>query len=337
MKKLLAALLALLLLTGCQKKKTQAEITLPEPEPPAAEETTAEPAEEPEEALPEESSAEPEQENAAPDLGNFEELLEVLQTLQTRKDWKNSLEYEIITAQKEKVLSQLIGSFYCGLDSLSLQNTAWGDHNLSCMAFEVFRSLLGPEDLELEAETPLEWFRTWFIWAFGHMHEADAAGLQAQYPASFAAIDTVMDHHGTWEDAVDNGLCSLDKGSHYDFDLIAARDQIVSYIRENEEIWPFSYTLILRLNNAPYGTEEPTPGDPNVYVDFIWWAAYTASGERTEVLVQELTLNPETGESSVWTITREDLGEDLSFLPDWVVDTLFDGTYQSSAENALPA
>ena len=37
MKKLLAALLALLLLTGCQKKKTQAEITLPEPEPPAAE------------------------------------------------------------------------------------------------------------------------------------------------------------------------------------------------------------------------------------------------------------------------------------------------------------
>ena len=324
MKKLLAALLALLLLTGCQKKKTQAEITLPEPEPPAAEETTAEPAEEPEETMPEDSGAEPEEENAAPDLGNFKELLEVLQTLQTRKDWKNSPEYEMITAQKAKVLSQLIGSFYHGLDSLSLQNTAWGDHDLSCMAFEVFRSLLGPEDLELEAETPLEWFRTWFIWAFGHIHEADAAGLQAQYPASFAAIDTVMDHHGTWEDAVDNYLCSLDKGSHYDFDLIAARDQIVSYIRENEEIWPFSYTLILRLNNAPYGTEEPTPGDPNVYVDFIWWAAYTASGERTEVLVQELTLNPETGESSVWTITREDLGEDLSFLPDWVVDTLFE-------------
>ena len=324
MKKLLAALLALLLLTGCQKMMTQAEFTLPEPDPPAAEETTAEPAEEPEETMPEDSGAEPEEENAAPDLGNFKELLEVLQTLQTRKDWKNSLEYEIITAQKEKVRSQLIGSFYSGLDSLSLQNTAWGDHDLSCMAFEVFRSLLGPEDLELEAETPLEWFRTWFIWAFGHIHEADAAGLQAQYPASFAAIDTVMDNHGTWEDAVDNGLCSLDKGSHYDFDLIAARDQIVSYIRENEEIWPFSYTLILRLNNAPYGTEEPTPGDPNVYVDFIWWAAYTASGERTEVLVQELTLNPETGESSVWTITREDLGEDLSFLPDWVVDTLFE-------------
>ena len=109
MKKLLAALLALLLLTGCQKKKTQAEITLPEPEPPAAEETTAEPAEEPEEALPEESSAESEQESVAPDLGNFEELLEVLQTLQTRKDWKNSPEYEIITAQKEKVLSHLPG------------------------------------------------------------------------------------------------------------------------------------------------------------------------------------------------------------------------------------
>lgn len=109
MKKLLAALLALLLLTGCQKKKTQAEITLPEPEPPAAEETTAEPAEEPEETMPEDSGAEPEEENAAPDLGNFKELLEVLQTLQTREDWKNSPEYEIITAQKEKVLSQLIG------------------------------------------------------------------------------------------------------------------------------------------------------------------------------------------------------------------------------------
>ena len=314
----------LLVLSGCRKGLEQAEHCLPKPEPPAAEETTAESEEEPEEVLPEESSAKPKQESVAPDLGTYKELLEVLQTLQTLEDWKSSPEYEIITAQKEKVLSQLIGSFYCGLDSLSLQNTAWGDHDLSCMAFEVFRSLLGPEDLELEAETPLEWFRTWFIWAFGHIHEADAAGLQAQYPASFAAIDTVMDHHGTWEDAVDNYLCSLDKGSHYDFDLIAARDQIVSYIRENEEIWPFSYTLILRLNNAPYGTEEPTPGDPNVYVDFIWWAAYTASDERTEVLVQELTLNPETGESSVWTITREDLGEDLSFLPVWVVDTLFE-------------
>lgn len=314
----------LLVLSGCRKGLEQAEHCLPKPEPPAAEETTAESEEEPEEVLPEESSAKPKQESVAPDLGTYKELLEVLQTLQTLEDWKSSPEYEMITAQKEKVVSQLIGSFYHGLDSLSLQNTAWGDHDLSCMAFEVFRSLLGPEDLELEAETPLEWFRTWFIWAFGHIHEADAAGLQAQYPASFAAIDTVMDHHGTWEDAVDNGLCSLDKGSHYDFDLIAARDQIVSYIRENEEIWPFSYTLILRLNNAPYGTEEPTPGDPNVYVDFIWWAAYTASGERTEVLVQELTLNPETGESSVWSITREDLGEDLSFLPDWVVDTLFE-------------
>ena len=58
MKKLLAALLALLLLTGCQKKKTQAEITLPEPEPPAAEETTAEPAEEPETT---ESDSDPEE------------------------------------------------------------------------------------------------------------------------------------------------------------------------------------------------------------------------------------------------------------------------------------
>ena len=77
MKKLSAALLALLLiLTGCHKQQRQADIRLPEPETPAAEETIAEPAEE------------PEQESVAPDLGNFEELLEVLQTLQTRKDWK---------------------------------------------------------------------------------------------------------------------------------------------------------------------------------------------------------------------------------------------------------
>ena len=328
-------LCVLLVLTGCQKRQEQTDIRLPESDSAVTEETITEPTEKAEEALSEESHAEQEPQSTVPDLGDYENLCAVLQTLQTLDDWKSSPEYEIITAQKEKVLSQLIGSFYCGLDSLSLQNTAWGDHDLSCMAFEVFRSLLGPEDLELEAETPLEWFRTWFIWAFGHIHEADAAGLQAQYPASFAAIDTVMDHHGTWEDAVDNGLCSLDKGSHYDFDLIAARDQIVSYIRENEEIWPFSYTLILRLNNAPYGTEEPTPGDPNVYVDFIWWAAYTASDERTEVLVQELTLNPETGESSVWTITREDLGEDLSFLPVWVVDTLFEETFSLEQQNEV--
>ena len=82
-----------------------AETRPQEPEPPAAEETTAEPAEEPEETMPEDSGAEPEEENAAPDLGNFKELLEVLQTLQTRKDWKNSPEYEMITAQKAKVLS----------------------------------------------------------------------------------------------------------------------------------------------------------------------------------------------------------------------------------------
>ena len=333
MKKLLAALLALLLLTGCQRKKTQAEIALPEPEPPAAEETIAEPAEEPEEALPEASSAEAEPESATPDLGNSRELLEVLQMLQTREGWKNSPEYEMITAQKEKVLSQLISSFYHGQDSLSLRDTAWGDRDLPGMAFEVFRSLLGPEDLELEAETPLEWFRTWFIWAFGHIHEASTEELQAQYPASFAAISAVMGNRGAWEDAV---TINLGRIGQYDFDLYAARDQIVSYIRENEEIWPFSYTLILRASSAPYGAERQTPGDPNVYIDFIWWAAYTAFGERTEFLVQELTLNPETGESSVWTITREDLGEDLwlQHLPDWVVDTLFDGTYLSSPQTS---
>ena len=312
-------------MSGCRKGLEQAEHCLPKPEPPAAEETTAESEEEPEEVLPEESSAKPKTGERCSGSRHLQRASgSPSNAANTGGLEKQPGIRDDHGAKGKKILSQLIRSFYHGQDSLSLRDTAWGDRDLPGMAFEVFRSLLGPEDLELEAETPLEWFRTWFIWAFGHIHEADAAGLQAQYPASFAAIDTVMDHHGTWEDAVDNGLCSLDKGSHYDFDLIAARDQIVSYIRENEEIWPFSYTLILRLNNAPYGTEEPTPGDPNVYVDFIWWAAYTASGERTEVLVQELTLNPETGESSVWTITREDLGEDLSFLPDWVVDTLFE-------------
>ena len=325
----------LLVLSGCRKGLEQAEHCLPKPEPPAAEETTAESEEEPEEVLPEESSAKPKQESVAPDLGTYKELLEVLQTLQTLEDWKSSPEYEMITAQKEKVLSQLIRSFYHGQDSLSLRDTAWGDRDLPGMAFEVFRSLLGSEDLEREAETPLEWFRTWFIWAFGHIHEADAEGLQAQYPASYAAIYSLMDHHDTWENSV---TANLDRVGQYDFDLYAARDQIVSYIRKNEEIWPFSYTLILRASSAPYGAERQTPGDPNLYVDFIWWAAYTASGERTEFLVQELTLNPETGESSVWTIPREDLGEELWFqhFPDWVVDTLFDGTYLSSAKNAPP-
>ena len=104
-------ILVLLLAVGCRKQPKIS--SQPELETPAAEETIAEPVEE------------PEQESVAPDLGNVKELLEVLQTLQTQKDWKNSPEYEMITAQKEKVLSQLIGSFYHGLDSLSLQNTAF--------------------------------------------------------------------------------------------------------------------------------------------------------------------------------------------------------------------
>ena len=181
-------LCVLLVLTGCQKRQEQTDIRLPESDSAVTEETITEPTEKAEEALPEESSAKPKQESVAPDLGTYKELLEVLQTLQTREDWKSSPEYEMITAQKEKVLSQLIRSFYHGQDSLSLRDTAWGDRDLPGMAFEVFRSLLGSEDLEREAETPLEWFRTWFIWAFGHIHEADAEGLQAQYPASYAAI-----------------------------------------------------------------------------------------------------------------------------------------------------
>lgn len=221
---------------------------------------------------------------------------------------------------KGKVLSQLIRSFYHGQDSLSLRDTAWGDRDLPGMAFEVFRSLLGSEDLEREAETPLEWFRTWFIWAFGHIHEADAEGLQAQYPASYAAIYSLMDHHDTWENSV---TANLDRVGQYDFDLYAARDQIVSYIRKNEEIWPFSYTLILRASSAPYGAERQTPGDPNLYVDFIWWRVCDG-GLREYFVVQELTLNPETGESSVWTVPRKDGEMELHNIPDWVVDTLFD-------------
>lgn len=313
-------LCVLLVLTGCQKRQEQTDIRLPESDSAVTEETITEPTEKAEEALSEESHAEQEPQSTVPDLGDYENLCAVLQTLQTLDDWKSSPEYEIITAQKEKVLSQLIGSFYCGLDSLSLQNTAWGDHDLSCMAFEVFRSLLGPEDLELEAETPLEWFRTWFIWAFGHIHEADAEGLQAQYPASYAAIYSLMDHHDTWENSV---TANLDRVGQYDFDLYAARDQIVSYIRKNEEIWPFSYTLILRASSAPYGAERQTPGDPNLYVDFIWWRVCDG-GLREYFVVQELTLNPETGESSVWTVPRKDGEMELHNIPDWVVDTLFD-------------
>ena len=126
-------LCVLLVLTGCQKRQEQTDIRLPESESAVTEETITVPSEKPEEALPEESSAEPEQESVAPDLGTYKELLEVLQTLQTREDWKSSPEYEMITAQKEKVLSQLIRSFYHGQDSLSLRDTAWGDCDLPGM------------------------------------------------------------------------------------------------------------------------------------------------------------------------------------------------------------
>ena len=80
--------LLLLALTGCQKQQLQTDIRLPESESAVTEETITVPSEKPEEALPEESSAEPEQESVAPDLGTYKELLEVLQTLQTREDWK---------------------------------------------------------------------------------------------------------------------------------------------------------------------------------------------------------------------------------------------------------
>lgn len=141
-----------------------------------------------------------------------------------------------------------------------------------------------------------------------------------RYPASYAAIYSLMDHHDTWENSV---TANLDRVGQYDFDLYAARDQIVSYIRKNEEIWPFSYTLILRASSAPYGAERQTPGDPNLYVDFIWWRVCDG-GLREYFVVQELTLNPETGESSVWTVPRKDGEMELHNIPDWVVDTLFE-------------
>ena len=117
-------LCVLLVLTGCQKRQEQTDIRLPESDSAVTEETITEPTEKAEEALSEESHAEQEPQSTVPDLGDYENLCAVLQTLQTLDDWKSNPEYEMITAQKEKVLSQLIGSFYHGLDSLSLQNTA---------------------------------------------------------------------------------------------------------------------------------------------------------------------------------------------------------------------
>lgn len=133
MKKLLAALLALLLLTGCQKKKTQAEITLPEPEPPAAEETTAEPAEEPEETMPEDSGAEPEEENAAPDLGNFKELLEVLPDAANTRGLEKQPGIRDDYGTKGEGTQLADQQFYHGQDSLDLRDTAWGDRDLPGM------------------------------------------------------------------------------------------------------------------------------------------------------------------------------------------------------------
>ena len=203
-----------------------------------------------------------------PDLGTYKELRAVLQTLQTLEDWKSSPEYEMITAQKEKVLSQLIRSFYHGLDSLSLRDTAWGDRDLPGMAFEVFRSLLGRK-----------------IWSWKPRHRSSGSGRGLSGRSDIFMKQTQKDcKHSIrllmpqfirlWITTIHGKIPLqrlLDRVGQYDFDLYAARDQIVSYIRKNEEIWPFSYTLILRASSAPYGAERQTPGDPNLYVDFIWW------------------------------------------------------------------
>lgn len=261
-------LAVLLVLTGCQKRQEQTDIRLPESESAVTEETITVPSEKPEEAAAgriqrktktgercsgsrhlQRASGSPS--NAA-NTGGLEKQPGIRDDHGAKGKSSQSTDSQLLPRAGQPQSS----------------GTAWGDRDLPGMAFEVFRSLLGSEDLEREAETPLEWFRTWFIWAFGHIHEADAEGLQAQYPASYAAIYSLMDHHDTWENSV---TANLDRVGQYDFDLYAARDQIVSYIRKNEEIWPFSYTLILRASSAPYGAERQTPGDPNLYVDFIWW------------------------------------------------------------------
>ena len=97
-------LCVLLVLTGCQKRQEQTDIRLPESDSAVTEETITEPTEKAEEALSEESHAEQEPQSTVPDLGDYENLCAVLQTLQTLDDWKSSPEYEMITAQKEKVL-----------------------------------------------------------------------------------------------------------------------------------------------------------------------------------------------------------------------------------------
>ena len=174
MKKLSAALLALLLiLTGCQKQQRQADIRLPEPETPAAEETIAEPAEE------------PEQESVAPDLGTYKELLEVLQTLQTLEGLEKQPGIrDDHGAKRKSSQSADSAAFTTGLTASVFRIPRGAIMICPVWRLRCSGVCLGSEDLELEAETPLEWFRTWFIWAFGHIHEADAAGLQAQYPAS---------------------------------------------------------------------------------------------------------------------------------------------------------
>ena len=174
MKKLSAALLALLLiLTGCQKQQRQADIRLPEPETPAAEETIAEPAEE------------PEQESVAPDLGHLQ-----------RASGSSSNAANTGGLEKQPGIRDDHGAK--GKSSQSTDSAAFTTGRTAsvfgiphgatviCPVWRLKYSgvFLGSEDLEREAETPLEWFRTWFIWAFGHIHEADAEGLQAQYPAS---------------------------------------------------------------------------------------------------------------------------------------------------------
>ena len=136
-------------LTGCQKRQEQTDIRLPESDSAVTEENNNRAfGKKAEEALSEESHAQKEPQSTVARIpATMKNLLRSLQTLQTLDDWKSNPEYEMITAQKEKVLSQLIRSFTTGRTA-SVFGIPQGDRDLPGMAFEVFRSLLGSEDLE---------------------------------------------------------------------------------------------------------------------------------------------------------------------------------------------
>lgn len=83
-------LCVLLVLTGCQKRQEQTDIRLPESDSCSYGRNNNRADGKAEEALSEESHAEQEPQSTVPDLGDYENLCAVLQTLQTLDDWKSS-------------------------------------------------------------------------------------------------------------------------------------------------------------------------------------------------------------------------------------------------------